>query len=230
MTGEHDKPPAYPIEQKVPLGLGAAAATLSPLAAVGAGEPLAFLGLALVPLSVVWAWNRMARVRREVQEALPLDLAAHAVRDACYELGELTRSAASSLAIEPRSSGYLRVWLKEATAEESGRFTAALNEVIEPTGAPRYLVSRLVPSLRSPLRALFRAATFREPFEHRWVEVPSDLGRRKERAEAFARAWRRWLGPSELLFTQRSAKGKAARAAAGAQATDIQAVRRRIWL
>src|SRR5947208_10918481 len=48
ITGEHDKPPAYPIEQKVPLGLGAAAATLSPLAAVGAGEPLAFLGLALV--------------------------------------------------------------------------------------------------------------------------------------------------------------------------------------
>src|SRR5439155_14648384 len=92
ITGKHDKPPAYPIEQKVPLGLGAAAVTLSPLAAVGAGEPLAFLGLALVPLSVVWAWNRMARVRREVQEALPLDLAAHAVRDACYELGELTRS------------------------------------------------------------------------------------------------------------------------------------------
>jgi superfamily II DNA or RNA helicase len=230
ITEEHEKPPTYPLEQEVPFGLGVAAATLSPLAAVGLGEPLAFLGLALVPVSVAWARNRMAKVRRELQEALPLDLAAYAVRDAYRELGELSPLAASSLAIEPRSSGYLRVWLKEATAEESGRFTEALNEVIEPTGAPRYLVSRLVPSLRSPLEALFRAATFREPFEHRWVEVPSDLGRRKERAEVFARAWRRWLGPSELLFTQRSEEGKAARAEAGAQATDFQAARRRIWL
>jgi hypothetical protein len=72
--------------------------------------------------------------------------------------------------------------------------------------------------------------TFREPFERRWSEVPSDLGRRKARAEVFARAWRRWLGPSELVFTQRTAEGKEARAAAGAQSADYQAVRRRIWL
>jgi hypothetical protein len=91
-------------------------------------------------------------------------------------------------------------------------------------------VSRLVPSLRSPLNALFRAATFREPFEQRWVEVPADLGRRKERAEVFAQAWRKWLGPSELVFTQRSEKGRAARAAAGAQSPDFRALRRRIWL
>jgi hypothetical protein len=161
---------------------------------------------------------------------LPLDLVAYAVRDAYQELGELSETAGASLAIEPRSSGYLRVWLKEASTEESTRFTVALNEVIEPTGAPRYLVSRLVPSLRSSLAALFRAATFREPFERRWVEVPSDLGRRKDRAQTFARAWRRWLGPSQLIFTQRSKQGKAARAAAGAQSADYRALRRRVWL
>lgn len=225
-----EEPPTYPIGQQVPLGLGAAAATLSPLAALAAGEQLAWAGFALVPLSLVWAWRRMARTRHELQESLPLDLASNAIRDAYLELGELSEQAAASLAIEPRSSGYLRVWLKGADVEESARFTAALNEVIEPTGAPRYLVSRLVPSLRSPLNALFRAATFREPFEQRWVEVPADLGRRKERAEVFAHAWRRWLGPSELVFTQRSEKGKAARAAAGAQSPDFRALRRRIWL
>jgi superfamily II DNA or RNA helicase len=226
----HAEPSAYPLDQRVPLGLGAAGATLGPFVAIGAGEPLALLSLLLVPLSLTWAWSRMARMRRELQESLPLDLAAYAVRDAYHALGELSAVAAASLAIEPRTSGYLRVWLKEATTEESGRFSAALNQVIEPTDAPRYLVSRLVPSLRSPLEALFRAATFREPFERRWVEVPSDLGRRKERAEAFARAWRRWLGPSELVFTQRTEEGKAARAAAGAQAADYQALRRRVWL
>jgi superfamily II DNA or RNA helicase len=227
---EHEVPPVYPIEQGVPLGLGAASATLSPITAIGAGEPLAFLGLVLVPFSLGWAWKRMARTRHELQESLPLDLASYAVREAYRELGQLSAAAAESLAIEPRSSGYLRVWLKQATAEETRLFTAALSEVIEPTGAPRYLVSRLVPSGRSPLKALFRAATFREPFERRWEEVPSDLGSRKERAEVFARAWRRWLGPSELVFTQRSEKGKEARAAAGAQSPEYQALPRRIWL
>jgi hypothetical protein len=229
-VSKHDRPPAYPVEQDVPLGLGAAAAALSSLAAVGAHEPLAFLGLVLVPLSVGWAWGRMARTRRELQEVLPLDLAAYAIRDTYRELGELSEDAAASLTIEPRSSGYLRVWLKEATAEETARFTTALNEVIEPTGAPRYLVSRLVPSLRTPLQALLRAATLRAPFESRWVEVPSDLGRRKERAEVFARSWCRWLGPSQLIFTQRTDSGKAARVAASAQATSYEAVRRRTWL
>ena len=227
---KHETQPAYPVEQGIPLGLGAVAATISPLSAVGAGEPLAFLGLLVVPVAVVWAWSRLARVRRELQEALPLDLAAYAVRDAYRELGELSPGAASSLTVEPRSSGYLRVWLKEATVEESSRFTTALNEVVEPTGAPRYLVSRLVPSLRSAAHALVRVVTFREPFERRWIEVPSDLGRRKERAEVFAGAWRRWLGPTELMFTQRTEEGRTARAAAGAQSPDYQAVQRRIWL
>ena len=227
---DHDRPPAYPTDQRIPLGLAGAGAVLSPLAAAGAGEPLALLGIALVPLALAWGWRRMARTRRELQESLPLDLVAYAVRDAYQELGELSETAGASLAIEPRSSGYLRVWLKEASTEESSRFTVALNEVIEPTGAPRYLVSRLVPSLRSSLAALFRAATFREPFERRWVEVPSDLGRRKDRAQTFGRAWRRWLGPTQLVFTQRSEQGKAARAAAGAQSADYRALRRRVWL
>jgi hypothetical protein len=60
--------------------------------------------------------------------------------------------------------------------------------------------------------------------------VPSDLGRRKDRAEAFARAWRRWLGPTELVFAQRTDEGRDARAAAGAQAADYEATTRRIWL
>jgi superfamily II DNA or RNA helicase len=227
---QHEDPPAYPIEQRVPLGLGVAGATLGPLAAIGTGELLALLGAAVVPFSLAWAWSRLARTRRELQESLPLDLAAHAVCDAYHELGELSDAAAGSLAVEPRSSGYLRVWLKDASKAESSRFTAALNEVVEPTGSARYLVSRLVPSLRSPLQALLRTVTFRDPFERRWVEVPSDLGRRKERAEVFARQWRRWLGPSDLVFTQRSEDGKAARAAAAAQAPDYQALRRRIWL
>jgi hypothetical protein len=60
--------------------------------------------------------------------------------------------------------------------------------------------------------------------------VPADLGRHKERAQVFARAWQRWLGPSELVFTQRTEAGKDALAAAGAQAPDYEARTRRVWL
>ena len=58
--------------------------------------------------------------------ALPraaLDLAALALRDAYVELGELSRAAAASLAIEPRASGYLRVWLARG-ARGDERLTA----------------------------------------------------------------------------------------------------------
>jgi hypothetical protein len=62
------------------------------------------------------------------------------------------------------------------------------------------------------------------------VAVPEDLGRGKHRAEVSATAWRRWLGPSELQFTQRSTAGRDAMAGAGAQAGDYETSTRRIWV
>ena len=68
------------------------------------------------------------------------------------------------------------------------------------------------------------------PFERRWVAVPDDFGRRKERAEAFARAWERWVGPTELVFAQRSVEGRAALAEAQAQTEDYETSARRVWV
>jgi len=45
----------------------------------------------------------------------------------------------------------------------------------------------------------------------------------------FATAWERWLGPTELRFTQRSADGKEALAAANAQAAEYETSMRRVW-
>ena len=71
----------------------------------------------------------------------------------------------------------------------------------------------------------------REPlFESWWSAVPEDLGRTKARATAFAAAWRRWLGPCELRFTQRSDAGREAAAAAIAQAPGYETSTRRIWV
>ncbi len=55
---------------------------------------------------------------------------------------------------------------------------------------------------------LGRALTRKPPFPRRQVAVPADLGRTKERAQACHVAWTRWLGPSELQFTQRSQAGR----------------------
>ncbi|HEV8648974.1 MAG TPA: hypothetical protein VG276_06100 [Actinomycetes bacterium] len=62
-----------------------------------------------------------------------------------------------------------------------------------------------------------------------WAAVR--LGRRKDRAEAFARAGRRWLGPSELIFfTHRTEAGRAALAHAGAQSIDYETSTRKVWI
>ena len=72
--------------------------------------------------------------------------------------------------------------------------------------------------------------TRRPPFERRWAAVPEDFGRTRPRAEAYAQAWGRWLGPGEFLFTQRTEVGREAVADANAQRTDYQTSSRRIWV
>jgi hypothetical protein len=162
---------------------------------------------------------------------LPLDRAARAVADAYVALGELSPEAAASVDVEPRASGWLRCSLPAATPEESARVAAALDELVGVADAPRYLVSRPLAEPGTGAAGLLgRVLLRRPPFAARLHPVPSDLGRRKERAEAFARAWARWLGPGELVFTQRSEAGRQARAAAAAEDGGWETVLRDVWL
>lgn len=229
-----DQPPSYraaerPPRWPVPFAAVVTAATVAVTTASGQPAWLAYLVVAAAPTGL--AGLRLARAQRWLDDALPLDLVAHAICDAYRDLGELTEQAAASLAIEPRASGYLRCYLRAATAEESARFASALDGALAPDDFPRYLISRLVPAPgRSPLRPLTRLLTRKPPFERRWVAVPDDLGRTRHRAETYARAWQRWLGPSELQFTQRSEAGRQAAADADAQRSDYQTSSRRIWV
>ncbi len=77
---------------------------------------------------------------------------------------------------------------------------------------------------------LARTLTRRPTFSRRWVAVPDDFGRSKQRAAAFADAWQRWAGPSELQFTQRTVEGRETAAIAGAQGAVYQTSSRRIWV
>jgi len=219
-----EQPPAYPVDQR-----GPAAGIVAGLVVAGLGTaltaPLAVPGLVVTVLAARWAWVRDVRMRERLAVAAPLDLAARALCDAYVELGELDPRAAASLEIEPRASGYLRCLLRQATPEESRRFSAALNELLAPVEAPRYLVSRLVPAGAPRWRWFGRGR-----FGVSWHAVPRDLGRVKPRAETFALAWERWLGPSRLVFTQRSDEGRRTLAVAAAQAGDWELSSREIWM
>jgi hypothetical protein len=226
-----EQPPRYPLNQKAPVTAAWITAAVTLIITAATKDPLALSGLTASLSALGWAGRRLARTQRALAEALPLDLVAHAICDAYRQLGELSDQAAGSLAIEPRSSCYLRCYLRTASAAESERFTRALDQALSPAAFPRYLISRLVPSpSHIPLRPLTRVLSGKAPFDRRWVAIPDDLGRSKQRAEAYATAWRRWLGPAELQFTQRTVAGREAAAGADAQRSDYQTSSRRIWV
>jgi superfamily II DNA or RNA helicase len=220
-----------PISQRVPLGVAAGAAALGVAAFAATGLAALLALLAVVPLALGWAAARLGRAQKRLPMVLPLDRAARAVADAYRDLGELSDAAASSLEIEPRASGYLRCVLTEATPEESARFATALDELVSVSAAPRYLVARPLPDPEAGAMTLLgRVLRRRPPFPARHHPVPADLGRNKERAEAFARAWSRQLGPTGLVFTQRSDEGRRARAEAAAQDGGYETLVRDIWV
>ncbi|HEX6700141.1 MAG TPA: DEAD/DEAH box helicase family protein [Gaiellaceae bacterium] len=225
-----ESPPEYPVDQRGPFAAGAAVAVASAAIAVSAHTPELLAGLAAAPVALAWAAARLRASRDRLPNVPPLELVARAVADAYVELGELSRKAAASLAIEPRASGYLRCFLRDASPDESVRYAAALDEALSVADAPRYLVTRLVPDpRRSALALLGRTLLLRPPFARRLSPVPDDLGRTRARAETYARAWRRWLGPSELVFAQRTEAGREARAEAAAAAEEWETQRREVW-
>jgi hypothetical protein len=177
---------------------------------------------------------RLRSARRRLPSVLALDRAAHAVADAYRELGELSDAAAATVVLEPRASGWLRCTLPDASPEEAAKVAAALDELTgaaDAAGQGRYLVSRPLPEPGAGTLALLgRVLARRPPFGERLHPVPSDLGRRRERAEAFARAWHRWVGPGRLVYAERTDAGRRARAAAAAEDSGWETVVRDVWL
>ncbi len=219
-----------PISQRSAVSVAAGGAVVAAVATPLAGL-VGLAGLVLVVAGLAWAALRLRQAGARLPLVLPLDRSARAVVEAYRELGELTDAAAGSLLIEPRTSGYLRCVLTEATPEESRRFAAALDELAGVSDAPRYLVTRPLPDPEAgALTLLGRVLLRRPPFPVRHHPVPADLARNKERAEAFCRAWCRQYGPAELVFTQRSDEGRRARAEAAADDGGYETLVRDVWL
>ncbi len=160
-------------------------------------------------------WLRMKTRRDRFPAVLPLHRVARAVVDAYAGLGEISAGAAASLAWQPRAGGYVRCLLPAGSPEENARFAAALAEAVEPAITQRYVIAR-------PLGT--------RPYGRAWHPVPSDLARNRQRADAYAGAFSRWLGPGELRYAVTSDEGKAALAEAAGGASDWEAQTRQLWL
>jgi superfamily II DNA or RNA helicase len=228
-------PPSAPaISQRVPLAAGGAGAAVCVAGAAVTGALPLLAGVALAPAGMAWAAARLGRARARLPLVLPLDRAARAVADAYRELGELSGAAAARIELEPRASGWLRCTLPDATPEEAAKVAAALDELTgaaDAAGRGRYLVGRPLPEPGTGAVALLgRVLARRPPFGERLHPVPADLGRRRERAEAFAGAWARWVGPGRLVYAERSDAGRRARAEAAAEDSGWETVLRAVWL
>ncbi len=145
---------------------------------------------------------------------LPLDWAAGAVCDAYAALGELSEAVRDSLTLAPRPDGWLRVSLPAASSEETAQVMTALGDLLEEAATPRYLISRRA-CARGTRSAHMRAV---------WYPVPTDLARRRDRADAFQAAWSRWCGPSELVYLH-----NAPEASRELATTSWETSARRVW-
>jgi len=158
-----------------------------------------------------WALAGIGLGKRAYPAELPLEWAAGAVCEAYVALSEAPPGAAESLEFTVRPEGWVRVSLPEAEPSVSAAVTAAIDDVVGGGGLPRYVVSRVAAGEGTV-----------------WHAVPADLARRKDRAEAFHRAWSHWCGRSRLVYAHGSEEG--ARLATQALAAPTRATqRRRIW-
>jgi hypothetical protein len=194
----------------------AAGAVTAAGAVVAAPVLLVIGGAGLLAGGAGTAAARTAR-RRAQPESLPLEWAAGAVCDAYVALGELAPEALRTLRFGVRPEGWVRVSLPDAEPQVSRLVSAALDELFGGGALARYVVSRRVgggPFSRS------RVA---------WHAVPADLARRKERATAFAAAWRHWMGAGELVYCHGGDERGRQLASLASALPVLETQRRSIW-
>ncbi|CAA9475391.1 MAG: hypothetical protein AVDCRST_MAG53-260 [uncultured Solirubrobacteraceae bacterium] len=173
---------------------------------------------------------RLGAAARCYPHVLPLDRVAQAIAETYTALGEITPAAAGSVALLPRPGGSLRCLLLDGNPDENQRFASALEDVLGGGAVPRYVVSRAAwPAAEDRAGLRWRALLGFSVLEAAWHPVPSDLATHRHRADAFHRAWTRWLGAGDLLFAGRTDEGRAARAHAVAAGTAYLASRRTVW-
>lgn len=118
--------------------------------------------------------------------------------------------AGRRLKTSSRDGGYVRLFLEEATSEESHRFVQALQEALGPLHRPRYVIprkSRFAKSNWFTRKLPEFLKTYFEPSELRTVmihAVPSELARNREIVAVYEKYWNQLVSPGEAVFALRT--------------------------
>lgn len=178
-------------------------------------QPLEFLliGVGFTLLLAVAAGIRQgSRILRQLlveqpPDAILLDIARAlltALSDSQYLSGHLTIDYVRVVA---QDDGSYQVFVDYASEHDAATFTQAYQQVFEPIRDQRYLILRddgrlphiwLMPFWLAMRPWARRAAGYPPAF----YPVPQVLAGRKERAEAYAAAWRKFVGGGELIYTK----------------------------
>ncbi|PWK71399.1 type III restriction/modification enzyme restriction subunit [Mucilaginibacter oryzae] len=118
-----------------------------------------------------------------------------ALLDSLIKIGTV-KTVREKLAVEAMVDkfGAVYCYIDGASAFEKSTFISMLYEIVGPVDNPRYVITR---------KSFFMRVFKQEDFH----PVPELIGRNKHTAEYFADAWKRLVGPCDLIFT-RSLEGR----------------------
>ncbi len=132
-----------------------------------------------------------------------------AVLEALRETGQLQYDR--NIHAGERAGGYVRLFLEEATEEESRVFSAALREVLGPLRKPRYVIPReaevatptwLTRILPSIVGQFFEKRQRKRVMLH---AVPASLSRNRDEVAIFQKHWNQHVSPGEAVYAYHGA-------------------------
>ncbi len=107
------------------------------------------------------------------------------------------------------SGGYVRVFLRGATAEENDIFSQAMKQVLGPLDRPRYVIPREVTRREETWLSNFLPSVIGRYFQKSRNElamlhaVPKDLAKKKLDVLVFQKYWNELVSPGEAKFAHR---------------------------
>lgn len=180
--------------------------------------PLLLMGLLLVLVSglallVALALNARAiwRVFKRAFLEMPADAVlldvGRALLAALRDAGVVSRNLDEKyVRVVKTGTGGYQVFLDYASPEDSDTFARAFRELMGPLRDARYIIARDSTSLRNPLYRplwlLVRTVLGLGGDLYAYHPVPKVLASRRERAEALARYWKRYVGGGRLIYTR----------------------------
>ncbi len=130
-------------------------------------------------------------------------------RAVLFALHDAKRITAGDLQHGERSGGYVRMFLRDSSEQDSRTFAEAVAEVLGPLDKPRYVVPRKVELRRetwlswllpSVVGRFFRERTRKTVMLH---AVPTELARNRDLVEVFERRWNEFVSPGRALYAHR---------------------------